>query len=177
MSRLLGAVRQNGYVVRDIEKAMEYWSGTLGVGPWYYIEKPPIEAFEYRGQPSEPDISIALANSGSLQIELIQQRNDQPSMYRDFLDALPEDGDGGLQHIAYWTTDFGAALAGRLAAGWRIGHRGRIGARGRFLYFESDGHAGTVVELSEISGNKGRFFDKIAREAAAWDGSDPIRRL
>ena len=37
MSRLLGPVRQNGYVVRDIEQAMKYWSETMGVGPWYYI--------------------------------------------------------------------------------------------------------------------------------------------
>ncbi|MBS0517725.1 MAG: VOC family protein [Proteobacteria bacterium] len=173
MSRLLGPVRQNGYVVRDIEKAMKYWAEVMGVGPWYYIAKPPIESFEYRGLPSEPDISIALANSGPLQIELIQQRNDAPSMYRDFLEA----GHEGLQHIAYWTTDFDASLAKCLAAGYRIGHRGQIGARGRFLYFESDGHPGTVIELSEIAGNKGKFFEKIAREAATWDGSNPIRRL
>jgi len=32
---------------------------------------------------------IALANSGSLLIELIQQRNDAPSMYRNFLAAGP----------------------------------------------------------------------------------------
>lgn len=173
MSRLLGPVRQNGYVVHDIEKAMQYWSETMGVGPWYYIDKPPVEAFEYKGQPSQPDISIALANSGPLQIELIQQRNDAPSMYRDFLRA----GHEGLQHVAYWTTDFDGTLAKCLAAGWRIGHRGHIGARGRFLYFESTGHPGTVIELSEISGNKGKFFEKIAREAENWDGSNPIRRL
>lgn len=46
--------------------------------------------------------SIALANSGPLQIELIQQRNDAPSMYRDFL----AEGHEGLQYVAYWTEDF-----------------------------------------------------------------------
>ena len=94
-------------------------------------------------------------------------------MYLDFLQA----GHEGLQHVAYWTTDFDGSLAKCLAAGWRIGHRGQIGSRGRFLYFESTGHPGTVIELSEISGNKGKFFDKIAREAESWDGRDPIRRV
>ncbi len=36
---------------------------------------------------------------------------------------------------------------------------------------------GTVVEIFEISGAKGRFFEHIAKRAAAWDGSDPIRRM
>ena len=32
MSRFLGQIRQLGYVVPDIEAAMDYWSTTLGVG-------------------------------------------------------------------------------------------------------------------------------------------------
>jgi len=60
-----------------------------------------------KGKPSPVDVSIALANSGALQIELIQQRNDAPSMYRDFLNA----GHEGLQHLAYWTMRFEDDLA------------------------------------------------------------------
>ena len=33
MSRFFGQIRQAGYVVRDIEASMAYWSETLGVGP------------------------------------------------------------------------------------------------------------------------------------------------
>ena len=97
MSRHFGKITQNGYVVRDIEAAMRHWSEVLGVGPWFYLEHTPIEEFEYRGAPSDCDVAIALANSGPLQIELIQQHNDAPSLYRDFLAA----GNEGLQHIAY----------------------------------------------------------------------------
>ena len=35
----------------------------------------------------------------------------------------------------------------------------------------------TVVELSEISGNKGRFFKMIAAAARDWDGTNPVRRM
>jgi hypothetical protein len=97
MSRFFGAITQNGYVVHDIAAAMRHWIEVLGVGPWFYVEHTPIEDFQYQGHPSPIDVSIALANSGPLQIELIQQRNDAPSMYRDFLAA----GHEGLQHIAY----------------------------------------------------------------------------
>ena len=32
MSRIFGEVRQNGYVVRDIEAALHHWTERLGVG-------------------------------------------------------------------------------------------------------------------------------------------------
>ena len=39
MSKFFGEIRQLGYVVNDIEAAMDYWSKTLGVGPWFYNPK------------------------------------------------------------------------------------------------------------------------------------------
>ena len=78
MSRFLGEIRQLGYVVHDIEAAMDYWSRTLGVGPWFYNPKVPIENYRYRGESHQPHNSVALANSGFVQVELIQTRNDVP---------------------------------------------------------------------------------------------------
>ena len=172
MSRLFGPIRQNGYVVHDIEAALAYWTEVIGVGPFWYFDRVPMDAFEYGGEPSPLEVSIALANSGPLQIELIQQRNDAPSMYRDFLAA----GNEGLQHVAYWTESFDRDLARAEDAGFRAAQSGRIGDDGRFVYFETRSHPGTVVELSEVSGAKGRFFEHIAQRAAEWDGSEAIRR-
>jgi catechol 2,3-dioxygenase-like lactoylglutathione lyase family enzyme len=173
MSRRFGEVRQNGYVVHDVEAALRHWTEVLGVGPFFYFERVPMEDFHYQGKPSPLEVSIALSNSGPLQIELIQQRNDAPSMYRDFLAA----GHEGLQHIAYWTERFDADLTRLEADGFRVGQSGRIGEGGRFVYFESDAHPGTVIELSEVSGPKGRFFAHVAEQARSWDGSEPVRRL
>lgn len=171
MSRLFGAIRQNGYVVRDIEAAMHHWSKVLGVGPWFYVPHAPIQNFTYRGSPSDVDVAIALANSGPLQLELVQQHNDAPSLYRDFLAA----GQEGLQHIAYWTENFAADRKRAIDLGFRVGHEGVTGRYGPFVYFESPGHHGTVLELSDIGGLKLKLFDHIARAASTWDGSDPVR--
>ena len=171
MSRFFGAITQNGYVVRDITAAMRHWIDVLGVGPWFYVEHAPIQDFHYKGRPSPVDVSIALANSGTLQIELIQQRNDAPSMYRDFLAA----GHEGLQHLAYWTTNFEADLVSALSTGYVIGQTGRVGHPGRFAYLLTEAHPGTVVELSDSSGPKGRMFKRIAAAAHHWDGTEPIR--
>ena len=172
MSRIFGAVRQNGYVVRDIQAAMKHWIEVMGVGPWYYMDRVKTDWFRHRGQDSSVEMSIALANSGDLQIELIQQRNDAPSMYRDFLDRHGE----GLQHMSYWSTDYQSLYDRAIAAGFSVGHEGQIGgAKGRFAYFETTGHPGTVIEISDISGSKGRFFERIKAASVDWDGSDPAR--
>jgi catechol 2,3-dioxygenase-like lactoylglutathione lyase family enzyme len=173
MSRRFGPIRQNGYVVRDIDAALDHWTRVLGVGPFFYFERVPIEDFRYRGEPSPVEVSIALANWGDLQIELIQQRNDAPSMYRDFLAA----GYEGLQHVACWYDSLDPVLAEVAAAGTRVGQQGTIGERGRFAYLETGVLPGTVVELSEISGAKGRFFQHIRACAEVWDGGEPIRSV
>ena len=96
MSRLFGPMRQIGIAVRDIEKAMRHWVEVCGIGPWFYAERLPLTSFSYGGKRYDDiHLSIALANSGDMQIELIQQRSDHPSMGRDFLAANPR---GGLQH-------------------------------------------------------------------------------
>jgi hypothetical protein len=171
MSRLFGDVIQNGYVVRDIDAAMRHWIDVLGVGPWFYIDRLPVPDFQYKGQPSPVEISIALANSGALQIELIQQRNEASSLYLDFLNA----GHEGLHHLGYGSHHFDADLAGLVEAGYGIGHAGSVSGRGRFVYLLTEGHPGTIVELFDMSRGRDRVFAGIAEAARNWDGQDPIR--
>ncbi|MBR0825870.1 VOC family protein [Bradyrhizobium manausense] len=174
MSRIFGAVRQNGYIVRDIHAAMEHWIKIMGVGPWYYMDRVKTDYFRHRGVDSPVEMSIALANSGDLQIELIQQRNDAPSMYKEFLDR----GREGLQHMSYWSTDYQALYDRALSLGYKVGHEGQIGGpQGRFAYFDTEAHPGTVIEISDISGAKGRFFEHVRQAALGWDGSRPIREV
>jgi hypothetical protein len=85
MSRIFGEMRQIGIVVRDIDKAMKHWVEVCGVGPWFYAETLPLTAYRYRGREYDiPHLSIALANSGDIQLELIQQRCNTPSLIGTF---------------------------------------------------------------------------------------------
>jgi hypothetical protein len=174
MSRIFGTVHQIGYVVKDIEKAMAHWSSKLGVGPWFYKEDTGMSEFTYYGKPSEfPKLSIALAQSGELQIELIQQRNDAPSLY---LDSLKKNGEIA-QHIAYATMDdFDKWRKHFLEQGYQEGHAGRMGPnRGRFAYFVHPELPSGMFELSELRGGKAEYFDKVRRASVNWDGQDPVR--
>ena len=172
MSRLFGPLRQMGYVVRDIESAMRHWVEVCGVGPWFYVERAALTVFAYRGVRHDGiHLSIALANSGDVQVELIQQRCDTPSMYRDFLAA----GREGLQHWSSWPENYDALYERALAGGYSVGQEGD-NPRGRFVYFQNEGHPGTVIEMADLTPARHRVFDQIRDAAQAWDGSDPIRR-
>ena len=172
MSRLYGPIRQIGYVVQDIEAAMAHWSTVSGVGPWFYVHKFAFKTYAYRGRKYDGlDASVAMANSGDLQIELIQQRCQTPSMYRDFLNHADE----GLQHVAYWPDDYDAAYAEALKRGNVVGHEGEL-PRGRFVYFESSGHPGSIFEFNEITPIRRQIIETIKSAAATWDGTNPIRR-
>jgi hypothetical protein len=173
MSRIFGEIAQIGYVVRDIRAAMDHWIRN-GVGPWFYVGEVKTDFFRYRGIDSPLRMSVALANSGDVQIELIQQRNDAPSMYRDFLEA----GREGAQHVAYWTRDYQALYDRALELGYSVAQEGSIGGPlGRFAYFDREGVPGTVVEISDVSGPKGEFFAFIRQAARGWDGTRPIHEV
>jgi len=170
MSRLFGSMRQVGIVVRDIDKAMRHWVEVCGVGPWFYAERLPLTAFRYRGELHDIHISAALANSGDVQLELIQQRDAVPSMYQEFLRA----GREGMQHWSSWPVNYRELLDRALANGWTIGQEGES-ARGPFVYFQNEGHPGTVIEMAEATPTRMRIFDQVREAARNWDGRDPIR--
>lgn len=172
MSRLFGNMRQVGVVVRDIEAAMTHWSEVCGIGPWFYTDRLAVTAFTYAGQRYDDiHLSIALANSGDVQIELIQQRCQTPSMYRDFLAA----GHEGMQHWSSWPADYQATYDRALANGYIVGQQGES-PRGPFVYFRNEGHPGTVIEMAAATPERMRIFAQVRQAALDWDGNDPVRR-
>lgn len=174
MSHLFGEIRQNGYVVRDIQAAMKHWTEVMGVGPFYLLPHVEMEHFEYKGEACTPDISIAMANSGDLQIELIEQHCDTQTMYKDFLDA----GREGLQHVSSWEEDIDGIVARATAKGHKVGQGGVLqNGTVKFVYFETELHPGTVFEVSNLAGELAALPQFIADAARDWDGSDPIRTL
>ncbi len=151
---------------------MRHWIEVCGIGPWFYTDRLPLTGFTYRGQRYDDiHLSIALANSGEVQLELIQQRCERPSMYREFLAA----GHEGMQHWSSWPSDYDLVYQRALSSGYMVGQEGDS-ARGRFVYFRNEGHPGTVIEMADATPARLRIFDAIRAAARDWDGNDPIRR-
>ena len=177
MSRFFGEIRQVAYLVPDIEAAMDHWASTLGVGPWYYNPRVPIRNYFYRGerlraaqlgrarQCRRPaDRAAADAQRRALDVPRLPARRPSAAC-----STSPTGRD-----------DFDADLARAEAAGFTVCMGGEVGVNGRFVYFEDrapagSAYPGTVIELSEVAGPKGRLFDMIRAAAVDWDGKDPVR--
>lgn len=166
-----GAVRQNGYVVRDLDAAVAEWVA-LGIGPFVTIG-PMQQTMVFRGATTTPTLTIAFANSGDLQIELIHQDGDDPSPYREFLD----DGHEGFHHLAWWTEDVDAARSALERAGRDVVLEGDGGGTARFLYVECPGNAATMLEVMELNDMTRFLVDHVRTASLDWDGSDPVRSL
>jgi hypothetical protein len=171
MSVLPGPIRQIGYVVADLDGAIQSWI-QLGVGPWFVMRGLPMRAL-YRGEPCETTLSLALSNSAELQLELIQQEDDTPSIFTEFLAA----NGPGYHQLAYWTEDFNATMTAVEDAGWPVIWSGGEGFGVRFAYVEPPNSPATIVEISELTDATVASSTYIRDAAASWDGSDPIREL
>jgi len=84
-------------------------------------------------------------------------------------------GNLGLQHVAYWTENYDADMERLTKLGYQAVMSGEVGERGRFVYFDTEYHPGTVIELSEVAGPKGKLFKMIREASIGWDGSNPVR--
>ncbi|MCT7660560.1 VOC family protein [Mycobacterium deserti] len=174
MTVLPGQIRQIGYVVTDLDQAIENWL-QLGVGPWF-VMRSLAQRVTYRGQPCEVTLSLALANSGELQVELIQQEDKTPSIFTEFLATQG----GGFHQLAYWSEDFAATMAAVHAAGWPVVWAGGEDVGTRFAYVEPPAGAvpvATVIEIMELNDMTAGMGTFIRDTAANWDGAEPIRVL
>ena len=128
---------------------------------------------QYRGQDTAPRLTLAFANSGDLQIELIAQDNDAPTPYKEFLDG----GREGFHHLAWWAEDYAGVEAAARGAGWDLVMTGGAGGGTHFFYAELTPVTSTVIEVMELNEQTRGLNDHVRRASVDWDGSDPVRPL
>ena len=167
---LPGPIRQISYIVRDLDDAVQTWLAH-GIGPWFILPNVRQRGGKFRGQPAEALLKLAFANSGELQIELIQQLDDTPSSYLEFLAS----GREGFHHLSFWADDFDAAQnAAAQQQHWDLVQSGNA----RSGYYDTGGVTSTIIEISELTDRWRWITDTIRDAAATWDGeTDPIRTL
>jgi hypothetical protein len=164
---------QLGFVVPDLEAAMQHWLRRMGLGPFFVLSHVQFADVYYRKQRANVDMHVALAQWGEVQIELIQQLNDAPSIYRDF----PGGAQGGLQHVGVMTDSLDEHLTRLAPLGIQPVQWGATANGIRFAYINTDQMPGSMVELIESGPTIIEFFALVRRSAQDWDGSDPVRRL
>jgi catechol 2,3-dioxygenase-like lactoylglutathione lyase family enzyme len=169
----LGEVMQLAYVPSDFDGALKFWTETMGAGPFFALDHVKLEDVKYRGALSEIDFSMALGYWGEIQIELIRQHNDAPSIYK----AWRDEGREGLHHVCILVDDMAGARATCVAAGARVAQEGKVTGGGEVIYVDTGGGPGTMVEILKPGPGTAGFFGMMREAARDWDGRDPLRRL
>ena len=171
MSTLFGPVIQQGYVVPDIEAAMQHWLAR-GVGP-FFIETLRGYPAQIRDRTENVDLRAAFAYSGDQQIEVIQPEGNSRNIYTEFLEKVPE---GGLQHLAVWVDNIADKLAELEAAGRSFQVIQQYGDR--HAYIDSTDAPGVMIQLMAHNEINDELFRVIRAGADSWDGvSHPIREI
>ena len=168
-----GPIMQLGYVVRDFEGAIKFWSGEMGVGPFFQIEHVPFDGSQYLGQPSAVDITTAIAYWGDVQIELIRQHNAIESTFKAWYDS----GGTGVHHLCVQVDDLESVRRRCIEAGGTVVQEAWMNGAGHFIYVDLGNEAATLVEFAELHPTFKDLFAYMRRAAVDWDGRGPLRPI
>ncbi len=166
-----GPIMQLSYCPADYDAALAHWIA-LGAGPFFERPHVHLEDVKYRGAPSAIDFSIALGYFGAMQIEIVRQHNDAPSMFREWRAA----GREGVQHLCVLVDDMVSVRAQVAQVNGIIVQEAKLpNAAGEVIYADFGAGPGTLLEYLHIGAAGCAGFAAMHAAHVAWDGSDPIR--
>ncbi|MBM3132011.1 MAG: hypothetical protein FJZ95_03125 [Chloroflexi bacterium] len=145
----LPPVEQIGIVVKDIEKAVEYYTSTFGWGP-FTIQEHAMKGPLYRGKPTDCRLKLAIARSGTIEIELIQVLEGE-TPHTEFLREKGE----GLHHLRFRVDDLNAMLTELAREGIEpLWYQSLPKFGVSFAYLDTDKIGGVIMELIEVKGGR-----------------------
>lgn len=166
-----GPLFQHAYLVPDLDAAIYRWAETIGAGPFFVTRHHVADSFMYRGTENEADVSYAFGYADHTQIQLIEQHDDQASIYRDMFDVR---GPGGLHHVARLVPDYQGERERLLDLGFELAcelHATDVDA----AYFDTREAIGCFTELHSESERIFATFGRWHEAHLNWDGDDPLR--
>jgi len=166
-----GQVVQTAYVVQDMRTAIDWWIKDGNVGPWFLLESFTGPEQRYRGQPTKADVAIAMGFAGHMMIELIQPKDNEPSVYREIVQQRGY----GFHHIGIAVEDVEAARADYFKRGYHVAFSTPVPSGGTVYYMGDGPNAPGFVELIPASSGMDEVFTRYWRASVDWDGRDPIR--
>ncbi len=167
----IGQIIQMAYVVEDIHTAIDWWVRDAKTGPWFLLDSFIGADHIYRGEQSRADVKIAMAFAGHMQIELIQPKDENPSVYRETVEARGY----GFHHIGIATADVDAAIGDYEARGYAVAFKAGVPTGGSVAYLDGGPTHPGFVELIPATAGMDAAFTSFWQASVDWDGRDPVR--
>jgi hypothetical protein len=165
-----GGIIQTAFVVEHIRESIRSWIDDCHVGPWFLLDHFTGEHPIYRGAPSQADVAIAMAFAGHMLIELIQPNDENPSVYKETIDARGY----GFHHLGRASDDIEADIAALEGRGYILAFRAGVPTGGDVAYMDKPGNSG-FLELISATDAMDQAFTRFWQASIGWDGSDPVR--
>ena len=165
MEKKFGPIMQMGFVVEDLDDAIDYWTKKMNIGPFIKLEGIDLIDQYYKGKPADLDFSGALSYTGSMQIELIKQHCDTPSIYNEYINNEK----GELHHLCCLTTDIENDISILESQGYINIQGGKTQDNGQFAYLDTQKKERPIFELTQLSQGGLSFFNMIEEAAKNWD--------
>lgn len=171
MTIIPSAIRQIGYVVRDLDSAIAHWLGQTGAGPFILMPDQRFEEWSNRGAQQDLSLDIAFGQMGDMMIELIQPRGVWPNVYGE----SPPQQDAFLHHFGFLVDDIDLAT-GRIDA--PLITSAKIDDTAQLRYFDCRSRFGVHFELITDTPSVRAFFELAEGLTQDWDGSTAsVRRF
>ncbi|MFZ9967186.1 MAG: VOC family protein [Steroidobacteraceae bacterium] len=161
-----GPVYHAGYVVTDMSRAIAHWAEQLGAGPFFLFENFSFTDPVFEGRPVGPSVTLAFAYSGDFCVELIQQHDDVPSIYRE--------AGSGLHHLGIAVDDLESSLGTYSAAGVQSLFKGGFPFGGGCAYLDTRKQLGFLTELVERNPVIDGLLAQIRSAHADWNRKDHV---
>ncbi len=140
--RLFSQIDQIGIVVKDIEKAMQYYSSFFGIGPFRPLNVTSVDRKVYGKRVNNIKNLARVARLGILQFELVQPVSGE-SVQKEFLESRGE----GINHLGFFVNDLDGEVANLTAKGFKVISSGKFTGGGGFAYFDTNQVGGVFFEL------------------------------
>jgi catechol 2,3-dioxygenase-like lactoylglutathione lyase family enzyme len=167
----LGPPAQIAYVVDDLESAAQWWSSTMGAGPFFAIEHIPLLDVVYRGHPSSFDHSSAYGQWGAVMVELVVDHGSGPSAVRERFAV----GETGLHHMAWIVDDQAASTSALMAAGFDAVMTASTGAGVDFGFYDTSARLGCFAEIYPHHPRLDGWYEHVRAASVGWQGDEPFR--
>ena len=165
------SIIQIAYTVADIQEGMRRYTDLLHIGPWFLVGPFVPPEGVYRGAITRMKVSLALAFAGQLMVELIEQHDEEPSVFRETLKAR---GAHGFHHWAIGARDFEKTVAQYRSRGYQEAFSDRAPMGFRVVYFDTSHDLPGMLEIIEMNADAEEGFHKMYQTTQEWDGKAHI---
>jgi len=178
-----GQIFQLGIVVPDVDASMRFCAEALRIGPFTCSRGFKAPDGWYRGSTDMPELTIAHAYAGRFFVEFIQQHDDTPSVYKEFIDKhgyglhhfglaiAPEEYDSTIER--YYNLGLENIFTDQLPGGVRIRYIGAKDEAGLEKMREETGVS--YFECVEVFPGEEVFFTAMYEASLNWDGKTLLR--